>query len=114
MNDRPLGAFSDEIAALRDHINARLDATEGKFDSRIAQAEGRVGARVAEQSAQIMALTVQVKETNGRVRAIELWKARADGALAATGLNWRVLAGVTTIVVAVSALAVSIAVAVMR
>lgn len=113
-DDRPLGMVSDEFARLREHIDRALQRTEDQFDRRISQTEGRVEARFAEQGNDIKALTEQVTQTNGRVRAIELWKAKADGALAATGMNWRVLAGVITTVVAVSALAVSIAVAVMR
>lgn len=113
-NDRPLGVLSEEFERLWGHIDQRLERTEDMLDRRIAQAEGRVEARIADQAQEIRALTEQVKTTNGRVTALELWKAAVAGALAATGMNWRVLAGVVTTFVAISALAVSIAVAMLQ
>lgn len=61
----------------------------------------RICSTLSEIKTDIKEVKEQVKRTNGRVTAIELWKARIDGARAALGNSWVAVLGVAGVAVAI-------------
>ena len=57
----------------------------------------------SEEAAQITAhlarIEVMVRETNGRVREIELWRARMQGVAATSRILWMVAGGTVTAII---------------
>ena len=77
----------NEIDALREHFDKlihdtiipKMDRLESKVDS----------------------VDARVRETNGRVGAIEVWRARVEGGAAVAGQSWKSLIAVGSVAVAI-------------
>lgn len=50
-------------------------------------------------TAQLARIEIMVRETNGRVREIELWRARLQGVAATSRILWMVAGGTITAII---------------
>lgn len=53
----------------------------------------------AQITAHLQRIEVMVRETNGRVREIELWRARLQGVAATSRVLWMISGGVITAII---------------
>lgn len=84
-----IAIMPSELDSLRDHFDRRIEEV---FLPRMDRLEAKVDA-VAEQA----------RQTNGRLRAAELWQARWEGMKSGAGGSWQVLMAVLSATVAVVA-----------
>ena len=79
--------MSSEIDALRQHFDQLIhDTIIPKMD----RLESKVDA-----------VDARVRETNGRVRTIEVWRARVEGGAAVAGRSWQGILAVGGIAIAI-------------
>ena len=77
----------NEIDALRDH-----------FDQLI---HGTIIPKMDRLEAKVDTVDARVRETNGRVRVIEVWRARIEGGAAVAGRSWQSVIAIGSVAVAI-------------
>lgn len=81
--------MSEELKAIKEHFDRRFDAQDARL--------GRI--------------EKHAEKTNGRVGALELWRARMEGMKAGVGGSWGVLMGVAGLFIGAAGVTVAIVVA---